>query len=274
VTGGTGAVRAAGSVDGEAIVQADTLYPGGSVTGTVTVSNDGDEAGAATLAPADVRDAPGPRGAPLSPRLVVEVTDSAAGTVYRGPLVAMPSVALGTYTPGDRRIYGFQLTLPGATPAADDALQGSATAARFQWTLSGFDQAPAPAEPVPTAPAGDAPAEHIVPVRTKPLEVTLGRDPRSWRPLAGRLGLTATCDRPCRLVVDAQLLAGHAWRLPRVIRRIDAAGGAVTVRVPAGVRRAAFRAARAHTLALKVRVTATAANGATRTVTARISVRR
>src|SRR5206468_9553064 len=130
--------------------------PGGSVSGAVTVSNTGDVAGAATLAATDARDAPGPGGAPLSPRLVVEVTDSAAGTVYRGLLATMPSVALGTYAPGDQRTYTFRVTLPDGTPAADDALQGSETTVRFQWTLTGADQAPAPAE---TAPAEPAPAE-------------------------------------------------------------------------------------------------------------------
>ena len=74
-----------------------------------------------------------------------------------------------------------------------------------------------------------------------------------------------TCDRPYRVVADAQLVAGRTWRLSRVVRRVAAGGAPVAIRVRADVRRAAFRAARTRTLVLKVRATATAANGATRT---------
>src|SRR5437867_4937905 len=82
-----------------------------------------------------------------------------------------------------------------------------------------------------------------------------------------------TCDRPCRVVADAQRVAGRTWRLSRVVRRVAAGGAPVAIRVRADVRRAALRAARTRTLVLEVRVTATAANGATRTATAAISVR-
>src|SRR5688500_18307317 len=72
----TGAAAVSDSLGGQAIVRADALGPGNSVTGTVTIANRGDATGAFTLAKSAVDDIPGSGGGLLSGRLVLQVEEA------------------------------------------------------------------------------------------------------------------------------------------------------------------------------------------------------
>jgi hypothetical protein len=243
------------------------------VTGTATVSNDGDEAGAATLSATDLRDMPGPGGAPLSARLVLEISDASAATVYRGTLTGMPPVALGDYAPGEQRTYLFRAALPNGDPATDDALQGAATRVTFRWTLEGHEAVVTPPDaPLSAQPVGDARTEQSA--AESPPHLTLARAGDSWRPARGRLGVTARCDRACVVVAEATLVAGRSWRLPGGRLRLGRSAGTLVILVPATVRRAALQAARRHALFLHLRVTATADDRTRTSKTLRLLVQR
>src|SRR4051794_2557558 len=69
----TGSVKLDSSRDGKAILVADDMKPGDTVSGTLTLSNPASVAQRLTLATVGVRNTPGPRGGRLSDRLLITV---------------------------------------------------------------------------------------------------------------------------------------------------------------------------------------------------------
>src|SRR4051794_41705748 len=68
VSSADGAAVVSDSLGGDAILRADALGPGGSATGTVTISNPRDATGAFTLAQSGMNDIPGAGGRPAFAR--------------------------------------------------------------------------------------------------------------------------------------------------------------------------------------------------------------
>jgi Ca2+-binding RTX toxin-like protein len=136
-----GAVTAANSRAGAAILTARNLVPGGSSTGTLTIHNTGDQLAALTLTASRPVDVPGPGGGLLSSAIQLYVTDITGGSdagVYTGALGSMRQVQLVNLRPGEARAYRFSIVLPD-TGLRDgpDGFQGSSTRTGYTWTLTG-----------------------------------------------------------------------------------------------------------------------------------------
>jgi hypothetical protein len=143
------------------IFEASDIGPGDSAGGTVTIANDGDEAGELTLRQHDVADTPGAGGGMLSHGMsmrIREVSDPGEPlSVYDGPLAPMPALDLGPLDPGQSRAFEFDASLPSRdTPAGaaagDNAFQGAALSVGYSWTAAELPPVP-PATPRSTAPS-------------------------------------------------------------------------------------------------------------------------
>lgn len=148
------------------IFEASDIGPGDSAGGTVTIANEGDEAGELTLRQHDVADTPGAGGGLLSNRMsmrIREVSNPAEPRpVYDGALAPMPSLDLGPLGPGRSRVFEFDAALPDSgTPmgaaTGDNAFQGAALSVGYSWTATELPPArPAAPQPTvsPTGPTG------------------------------------------------------------------------------------------------------------------------
>jgi hypothetical protein len=143
IAAASGTLSLANSLDGSAVLQVGNLAPGGSASGTVSLTNTGTLDGDLDVRQVDVADTPGPGGGRLSQALQLSIRDVAGGqTVYSGPLAALDSRALGHLAPGEQRSYLFTVQLPdGGVPPSpiggDNAFAGSAVNARYVWDLTG-----------------------------------------------------------------------------------------------------------------------------------------
>ena len=221
----TGAALVSESLGGDAIVHADRIGPGDSVTGTVTIANAGDATGAFTLAQSGLTDTPGSGGGALSNRLLLEVKEIASGrTVYSGTIGAMDTRELGYLRPAESRAYRFTVTFPHG--AGDEAFRESGMTVAFDWTAATGEPPPEPpASTQPTTPGPSRPAPTPPPIPdTQSPRLTIV-SPR-WQRLRGRAAtITITCDERCFLAglsrgakpkPRQRLLAGVATR--QVIR--------------------------------------------------------
>ena len=195
VLAATGAAALTKSVGGDAVVRAGDMEPGESVSGTVTVKNDGDATGAFRLAQSDVLDVPGSGGGRLSTKLHLTVDDTGNGRrVYQGVLGAMREHALGYLPAGEQHAYRFMLAYPAQPP--DDAYAGARVETTFDWTGATAD--PPAAEPRrDTAP---------------PVVVAQGAPPQ--RADAGTVTVALSCNERCTVAgVSGGALVGRAPRL-------------------------------------------------------------
>jgi hypothetical protein len=158
VTGGS--FELGNSGDGAPIFEASDIGPGDGVSGTVTIANDGEEAGALTLRQHDVVDTPGAGGGLLSRGMSMRIREVGgpvkSSLVYDGALAPMPPLELGPLGPGQSLAFEFDATLPdsGAPAGAaigDNAFQGAALSAGYSWTASELPPAP-PVAPRSTTP--------------------------------------------------------------------------------------------------------------------------
>jgi spore coat-associated protein N len=182
LTQATGDLRLSNSAEGQAIFQATALAPGGSVSGTVRLTNGGTLPGDLSLQQLDVSDQPGPGGGRLSDVVTLQITDVTGGSsipVFAGQLSALGSRPLGAIGPNESRTFRFTATLPDT----GNAFAGSALTARYAWNASANDGGPGPSEqPVAT-----------FKVNSKKL-------------LTRRfLDVTASCNIACRVTAQAQL---------------------------------------------------------------------
>lgn len=148
------------------IFEASEIGPGSGASGTVAITNDGDEAGELTLSQHDVDDTPGPGGGLLSRGMsmrIREIGDPAkAKPVYDGVLAPMLALELGPLEPDQSRVFEFDVALPdGGTPTGaaigDNAFQGAALSVGYSWTGTELPQAPS-VMPRSTSPTGSADA--------------------------------------------------------------------------------------------------------------------
>jgi hypothetical protein len=216
----TGAVHITNSREGQALLSAAGMRPGGGVSGTVRIGNDGTAPGRFSVRAGGVQDSPGPGGQRLSAsvRLVLfDITDVRAPvTVYAGPPAALGDVGVGTLAPGQYRDFLFSVTLPGT---ADNRLQGAGMSLGFEWRAT-----PAPVAtptPTPTPKPKPKPTPTPVPTPTAPPVVTADA-------LADALGLP-----PSRLCVAR---AGLRFRLKAPSARLVSAKVAINGKVKARVR--------------------------------------
>jgi len=136
--GNPGSILTAGNLghtnskDGQLVVDATGILPGGSKVGTLTISGTGDLSGAYTLAKTGVVDAPAAPG--LSSALVLTVEDItvAPRTLSSTTVAAFASVSLGVLAPGEARQYRVTLAFPAG--AADPGLQGASTELGLHFT--------------------------------------------------------------------------------------------------------------------------------------------
>ncbi|MEA2310263.1 MAG: hypothetical protein QOE28_231, partial [Solirubrobacteraceae bacterium] len=136
-----GSVTLAASDDGgTALLRADHLVPGRSVSGTISLGNVGESGGELSLVQTALDDVQGRGGGVLSRALVLDVDrlGSAAGRVYHGPLAGQPALDLGLFPAGGSRTYRLTLTLPdtGRPPgplSGDNALMGASVTVGWLW---------------------------------------------------------------------------------------------------------------------------------------------
>jgi hypothetical protein len=127
-----GAARLVSSRSGSAIFGDARMLPGQSVTGTVTIANQGTAPGRIELTTSALLDAPGPGGGRLGDRLRVVVRDETAGTIrYQGSLADLAQVDLGTFGPHES--HRFRLTVDFPAEAGDNAYQSSSLSVSFDW---------------------------------------------------------------------------------------------------------------------------------------------
>lgn len=199
----SGSFQMTNSLDGSAILRGDGLKPGGSTSGTVTITNAGDLEGAFSLSKSSLADDPGPGAGLLSRRLdlvVTDVTGAAAGaTVYSGKLADMQERPLGTFAAGEARTYRFEARLPDS--ADDNPYQAARASFQFDWT------AEATAEDGSTAEGGSTPD------KTAPrLSFRVARRQRARRALV----VKARCDEPCRLGLTGKLTMKKVRKKPKL----------------------------------------------------------
>ena len=258
------------SRDGQAIFRADGLAPGGTVSGTVELTNTGRLPGELGIEQADIRDRPGRNGGLLSQAVELAVQDvsnpSDAITMFAGRLGELHERKLGSIAPGQARRYRFTATLPdrGAPPSfvtGDNAYIGSALTVRYTWRASA-------AEPAPPTVVAAAPRVSY--------RVVLKRLLRR-----GRLDFIARCDRACRLTGWAKLpKAPRARKAAKTRRRAVTVRTAnkrvrIKIKVTKKNRRALVRRMRRNgRVAVRTYLTVSATGAKSRTLSRRVTIRR
>jgi hypothetical protein len=185
----TGNVKLVNSRDG-AIVSAEDMVPGDTVTGALTLANSGDTTAALTLSSADLQDTLSPGGGRLSDALFVQIDDlTAQRTVYDGALGAMEPVRLAAIPGGGARDFRFTVTMPSVR---GNAYQLASTSVRYDWTATAD---PGGGEdPPPPPPAGD----------TRAPRLALGGK-RRQRLRHRTVVVSAVCDEDCTLGARAHV---------------------------------------------------------------------
>jgi spore coat-associated protein N len=207
----SGAVRIANSHAGQAVFSASGMRPGGNVSGTVTIGNDGDRPGHFVLRPRELEDEVGPNLGKLSERIELAVFDVTnlqnPDDVFAGEPAAFGQVDLGVIAPGQERDYLFIATLPNLG-AGDNAFQGSSLSLGFEWGATTVGATPTPT-PTPKPPAPKPPAK---PPTKGPAAPVTPAAPTTPPPvaLADALGLPAptSCIKRGRLKLRVKAPAG------------------------------------------------------------------
>jgi hypothetical protein len=183
----TGALSIANSREGRAVLSATGLRPGATVTGQVTIGNDGQVGGRFAVRASGLSDIPGVGGGELSQRLQLQLTDVTAAArpavLYTGTPAGLSSIDVGDLAAGASRTYALTVTFPSA--GDDDRYQGATLSLGLEWIATAPEPAatatptdtPAPAAPAPpTTPAPTAPTPAAPP---KPSADALGLPPAS-----------------------------------------------------------------------------------------------
>jgi hypothetical protein len=252
VTGGS--FELGNSRDGAPIFEASGIGPGDGASGTVTIANDGEEAGALTLRQHDVVDTPGAGGGLLSRGMSMRIREvggpAKSSLVYDGALAPMPPLELGPLGPGQSRVFEFDAALPdsgtpGGAAIGDNAFQGAALSAGYSWTATELPPAPllAPRSTTPPAPTDASTPRNI--------QLTILRVRSAiWH---RRLALWAycgpgTCQVLARLRFKAHGLPGsHGKTLGSLRReRLIAGSQRLVFELPPRLRRALRAAAEKH----------------------------
>lgn len=218
------AVQLVSDHEGRSLLGGANLRPGATVTGTVTLTNVGDEAGAGALALTGVVDEPGPSGVGLLDHLVLTVRDADADVVlFRGAPAALPTaLALGRFAQGAVRRFRVDATV------GEDAGQGARASLGLVWTLTGeggdATQATPGAGAAPPVSEGTGASVLPAPIPAQPsvradgrlgLQVRAARRQRQRR---GRLALSVRCARPCTVAVRRTVTGVRARTVTRRLK--------------------------------------------------------
>jgi len=129
---------------GAAILTADKMKPGQTVTGSVVITNDGDMPGTFTLTNSNVSDVFGTPA--LSALLTVKIYETkllptlgAKTLIYGGEDGAVinvnPSLTLtGAFAHDESRQYDFEVTFPNGTPTHDNPYKKASMSIEYDWT--------------------------------------------------------------------------------------------------------------------------------------------
>jgi hypothetical protein len=153
LTSSNGAIVHSNSRDGTFVFQAGNMLPGGSTSGTVTLTNQDAIAGDFELSESNLVDTQlGTGGGGLAHQLSLKIEDvtnpAAPTTVYPVPnpsgptddkLADIGTLHVATIPPGGARTFKFTATFPdgGYPPSAtggDNAYEGAAISVEFDWT--------------------------------------------------------------------------------------------------------------------------------------------
>jgi hypothetical protein len=228
-----GPVTLASNLPGTALLKADHVKPGDRVSGLISLTNEGDRAGALQLAVTGRRDQPGAHGGRLSSVLRLRIEDLSGKVPPRESQVDRAGTfALGKLSGNETRSYRVSAMFPdGGIPAGpfagDNLQQGSSVEVALRWQLTP-DAAPAappstlPASPVPGPVAQPAPLPNG---RGRPVLVFL-RIP-AQRVIGPRgLKVYATCEVTCKLRFTAKIDSApkggkkrHTLLAKRVVRK-------------------------------------------------------
>ena len=201
-----GPVTLSSNHPGRALLHAEHIMPGDSVTGLVSLSNEGDQPGALVLGVTGKRDRPGAYGGRLSRVLRLKIEDLSGKARTRESVVERATTfPLGTLSGRETRTYRVTATFPdGGRPvsqfAGDNLLQGSSVELGLQWAAHRGGS-------VPTAVPPTTPGPTVLPTNPpsgrRPLLVTL-RVPKQ-RVLKPRgLKAYAECEIACKVRFSAR----------------------------------------------------------------------
>jgi hypothetical protein len=219
IAAASGTLSLANSLDGSAVLQVANLAPGGSASGTVTLSSTGTLGGDLAVRQVDLADTPGPGGGQLSQALQLSIRDVASGQiVYSGPLAALDSRALGYLSAGEQRSYVFTVQLPdGGVPPSpvggDNAFAGATVNARYVWDLTGDDPGDGGGDGGWNGAGGEKPGGGGTGGGTggggQPggvaSKMRVSVKVSAKKALKGRVDVTVRCSEPCKLRAYAQL---------------------------------------------------------------------
>jgi hypothetical protein len=289
-----GALELESSRDGQAVLVATDLAPGDSAEGTLSLTNRAPGPQRLTLSTSGLQDAPGPGGGALSRWLDLRV-ERAGDAVFTGKLADLPSLDLGSLSPGSTAPFRLVVTLPEQGPAIDDAYAGGNVEVAWTWRgdadVSGEKAEPEPPRVAPDPPAADSPADPPADVAPSGRPATPDIDSieggpaggpggmpavRLWlggrasQRLGGSLGLSAVCRPACSLRAAARVRVGGRWRSlgRRSLGSVSATSSPTALRFSLStLQRRSLRATLSRYGALTVRITVTAVSPDRRTVT-------
>jgi len=124
-----GSVQLSSTRPNEAIVAAAGMKPGDSRSGTITIGNEGNVTGTATLS------ATGLSGTTLAAAIDLKIEDITGGVTtqkWSGTLGSFAAVGLGNFAAKEKREYRLTLSWPSSSSEA--ALEGTSTSLTFQWS--------------------------------------------------------------------------------------------------------------------------------------------
>lgn len=279
----SGDLQVTNSRDGQAILQANGLAPGQSVSGTVQLSNAGALGGDLGLTQVGVQEQPGANGGLLSNAIQLEVADVTGGDsipVFAGALNGLGNRGVGNIGPGRMRRFRFTASLPdtGRPPgptSGDNVYAGSGITVNYAWTATA------------TAAGGGTPNGGGDPVDGGGLVGGSGLS--DLRPNVkfrvdirrllrrGWIDVHARCNRGCTLVVSAKAPRGTRIKIRERVATLPLPGktGRIRMKLSKRSRLALLRALRhRRRVVLQVNVRLVAAGwGATPTYRKRVSVR-
>ena len=251
--GADGPVALVSDHAGLALLQADRIKPGDSVSGTLSLSNGGEESGTLDLGVSAPDDRPGSRGGLLSSVLRLRVEDLSGG---RPPLETgldrASTLSLGELRGGETRAYRVTAVfpdtgLPAGAFVGDNLQQGSSTEVALQWQLTAADPPAATATPAPAAPAAPVATPAPAPVAPAPRAAVIRlRIPHQRVLQPGGLAIRAECEVACSVRFTAETdTAPRGGKRRRILQRKGVLRG--------DRRRHALRAGREQRLFLKLR---------------------
>ncbi len=127
-----GSLSLANSKSGSAVISASGLMPGGSATGSLTITVQGGHTAAVTLANTGISDAPSSPALSQALTLLVEDVTGTAQTLWSGTMSTFASASLGQIASGSARTYRFTVTFPSGN--AVSSLQNASTTMSLRFT--------------------------------------------------------------------------------------------------------------------------------------------